>query len=182
MITKYLAKFILWIFGWKVLGKAPIEKKHVTLIVPHTANIDFFMGKLANWAMGVEPKLLVKKEAFNFLTAPIIRMWGGIAIDRKNGQSVVPQVVKMFEENEEFVLGIAPEGMRKRNPDWKTGFYRIADAAKVPICCAFIDFGKKEMSMEKMFIPTGDMEKDMIEIKSFYKDKVGYHPEKFAIE
>ena len=182
MIAKSLAKSILWIFGWKVLGKAPTEKKYVTLIAPHTANIDFFMGKLANWAMGVAPKLLVKKEAFTLLTAPIVRMWGGIPIDRSKGRSVVPQVVDMFNENEYFVLGIAPEGTRKRNPDWKTGFYRIADAAKVPICCAFIDFGKKELSMEKMFMPTGDMEKDMIEIKSFYKGKVAYHPEKFAID
>jgi len=182
MIAKNLAKFILWVFGWKVLGKIPTEKKYVTLIAPHTANIDFFMGKLANWAMGLEPKLLVKKEIFTFLTTPIIRMWGGMPIDRSKGSNVVSQVVKMFEENETFILGIAPEGTRKRNPEWKTGFYRIAVAANVPICCAFIDFGKKELSMERMFMPTGDTEKDMIEIKSFYKDKVGYHPEKFAIE
>ncbi len=182
MIAKKLAKFILWIFGWKILGEAPKEKKYVTLIAPHTANIDFFMGKLANWAMGVEPSLLVKKEIFNFFTTPLIRMWGGIPISRGKGNSVVTQVVKMFEENEKFILGIAPEGTRKRNPEWKTGFYRIAYEAKVPICCAFIDFGKKELSMEKMFTPTGDMEKDMIKIKLFYKNKVGYHPKKFAIE
>lgn len=182
MIAKYLAKFILWIFGWKILGEAPKEKKYITLIVPHTSNLDFFMGKLANWVMGVKPKLLVKKEAFNFVTGPIIRMWGGIPIDRSKGSSVIPQVVKMFEENDEFVLGITPEGTRKRNPQWKTGFQRIAKAANVPICLAFIDFGKKELSMETMYTPTEDMENDMKEIKSFYKDKVGYHPEKFAIE
>lgn len=182
MIAKKIAKFILWLWGWKILGKPPTEKKYVTIIAPHTAYIDFFVGKLATWAMGVEPKTLIKKEVFNFLTAPIVRMWGGIPIDRSKGGSVVPQVVKMFNENEKFILGITPEGTRKRNPNWKTGFYRIANAANVPICCAFIDFGKKELSMEKVFMPTGDLEKDMLEIKSYYRDKIGYHPEKFATE
>ncbi|MEN8118862.1 MAG: 1-acyl-sn-glycerol-3-phosphate acyltransferase [Bacteroidota bacterium] len=183
MIVKYLAKFILWIIGWKVVSKAaPVEKKYVVLIAPHTSNLDFFMGKLANWVMGVKPKVLVKKEIFNFFTSPLLRMWGGVPIDRSKGANVIVQVVKMVNENDEFILGITPEGTRKRNPNWKTGFYRIADAAKVPICLAFIDFGKKELSMENMYFPTGDMEKDMLEIKLFYKDKVGYHPEKFAIE
>lgn len=182
MIKKYLARFIIWIFGWKILGKAPTEKKYVILIVPHTSYVDFFFGKLANWAMGVEPKLLIKKEAFTFMLGPLIRMWGGVPIDRSNSHSVVPDVVKMFDENDEFVLGITPEGTRKRNPNWKTGFYRIAEAAKVPICLAFIDFGKKELSMEKMFTPTGNMEKDIREIKLYYKDKVGYRPDRFAIE
>jgi len=132
--------------------------------------------------MGVAPKVLVKKEAFVPVIGFFIRMWGGIPIDRSKGGGVVQQVVKMFEEKEEFVLGITPEGTRKRNPNWKTGFYRIANAAQVPICLAFIDFGKKELSMEKMFTPTGNMEKDMQEIKLYYKYKVGYKPDRFAIE
>ncbi len=182
MIAKYIAKLILWIFGWKVLGQAPTEKKYITIIAPHTSNIDFIMGKLANWVMAVKPKVLVKKEAFVPVIGAIIKMWGGIPIDRSKGGSVVPAVVQMFAENNEFILAVTPEGTRKRNPNWKTGFYRIADAAKVPICLAFIDFGKKELSMKKMHFPSGDMEKDMREIKQYYKDKVGYKPNQFAIE
>ncbi len=182
MLLRKIAYFILWLIGWKTIGGAPNEKKYVTIIAPHTSNIDFFMGKLANWAMGVKPKVIVKKEAFNFFTSPFIKMWGGIPVDRSKTGGVVAEVVRLFKEKDEFILGITPEGTRKRNPNWKTGFYRIARAADVPISLAYIDFGKKELSMGKMFYPTGDMEKDIYEIKQYYKDKVGYHPEKFAIE
>lgn len=181
MIAKYIAKFILWVFRWRVIGEAPTEKKYIVIIAPHTSNLDFIMGKLTNWVMEVKPKVLVKKEAFVFIFGPIIRLWGGVAIDRSKGSSIIPEVVKMFNDNDEFILGITPEGTRKRNPNWKTGFYRIAVAAKVPISLAFIDFGKKELSMGKLYTPTGNMEKDIFEIKSYYKDKVAYYPDKFAV-
>jgi len=182
MLLGKFARFILWIFGWKIRGEAPKEKKYVVIIAPHTSNLDFFVGKLANWAMGVKPKIIIKKEAFNFFTSPIIKMWGGIPVDRSKSGGVVGEVVRLFQKKDKFILGITPEGTRKRNPNWKTGFYRIAAAAGVPICLSFIDFGKKELSMERMFYPTGDMEKDIYEIKQYYKNKTGYHPEKFAIE
>ena len=91
-------------------------------------------------------------------------------------------MVKLFNEREELILAITPEGTRKRNPNWKTGFYRIAIAANVPVSLAYIDFGKKELSMGKMFYPTGNMEEDIKKVKEYYKDKKGYHPEKFAVE
>ena len=182
MLLQKFARFIVKLIGWKIIGEAPKIKKYVIIIAPHTSNIDFFMGKLANWAMGVKPNVIVKKEAFNFLTSPFIKMWGGIPIDRSKSGDTVSEVVRLFKEKDEFILGITPEGTRKRNPNWKTGFYRIAMAANVPICLAYIDFGKKELSMEKIFYPTGDKEKDIYEIKQYYKDKVAYYPEKFAIE
>lgn len=182
MLLQKFARFILKLIGWKITGGIPHEKKYVTLVAPHTSNIDFFIGKLANWAMGIKPKVLIKKEAFNFITSPFIKMWGGIPIDRSKGAEIIPQVVKLFNEREELILAITPEGTRKRNPNWKTGFYRIAIAANVPVSLAYIDFGKKELSMGKMFYPTGNMEEDIKKVKEYYKDKKGYHPEKFAVE
>jgi 1-acyl-sn-glycerol-3-phosphate acyltransferase len=182
MIAKYLAKFILWVIGWKIDIRIPPEKKYVIVVAPHTSNWDLIIGKLGNWACGLKPKVLVKKEAFTFFAAPLIRMWGGIPVDRSNSGNIIEEVNKLFEENETFVLGITPEGTRKRNPDWKTGFYRIATRANVPIYLGYVDFATKKGGMHQKFVPTGDMEKDMKEIKAYYKNMKGLHPEQFAIE
>jgi hypothetical protein len=67
------------------------------------------------------------------------------------------------------------------NKEWKRGFYFIAQKAQVPIVLAFIDYNKKEMGFGKLFIPTGDVDKDMTEIMSFYKDKQGKFPDRFQV-
>jgi len=35
---KYLARFIMWLGGWRFRGKLPEEKKAVIISVPHTSN------------------------------------------------------------------------------------------------------------------------------------------------
>ncbi len=44
---KYLARFIMWLAGWKYKGELPTEKKAVIISVPHTSNWDFIWGELA---------------------------------------------------------------------------------------------------------------------------------------
>ena len=180
MISKAIAKFILWIFGWKMIGGAPDAKKLVLTIAPHTSNWDFVLGKLASWVTGVNTQIIIKKEMFTFFLGPILKFWGAVPLDRSNTGSVVDDIVKLINEKDEFLLAITPEGTRKRNPEWKTGFYRIAVGAKIPIYYAFIDFKTKTMGMSQRFDPTGDYEKDIIEIKNFFKDMEGYHRNQFA--
>jgi 1-acyl-sn-glycerol-3-phosphate acyltransferase len=182
MIVKYISKFILWILGWKIDIRIPPEKKYVIIVAPHTSNWDYFIGKLTNWATGLRPKVLVKKEAFTFFAGPFVRAWGGIPVDRSNSMDIIEQISKMFEENEVFVLGITPEGTRQRNPNWKTGFYRIAIRAGVPIYFGYINYATKSGGMHQRFMPTGDMEKDIKKIKAYYKDMKGKFPDQFAIE
>jgi 1-acyl-sn-glycerol-3-phosphate acyltransferase len=181
MIAKYLSRFILWTVGWKIDIRIPPEKKYVIAVAPHTSNWDFIIGILAYRATGIKPKVLIKKEAFNFITSPFIRMVGGIPVDRSKTVNLIEQVYKMFDEKDEFVLSITPEGTRKRNPNWKTGFYRIAVRANVPIFFGYVDYATKRGGMQEKFIPTGEMEKDMKEIKAYYKDMKGKYPNQFAM-
>ena len=44
-----------------------------------------------------------------------------------------------------------------------------------------IDYKKKEICSEKVFIPGDDIEADMREIKLYFKDFKGKHPENFTI-
>jgi len=59
------------------------------------------------------------------------------------------------------VLGIAPEGTRKRVDRWRTGFYHIAHAARVPIVPVALNFGAREIQILERFDTTGDVDRDI---------------------
>jgi 1-acyl-sn-glycerol-3-phosphate acyltransferase len=85
-----------------------------------------------------------------------------------------------IRRQKKFHLAITPEGTRQAADEWKSGFYYIALKAKVPILLAYIDYAKKEAGMKAVFYPTGDVENDMLRIRSYYADVTAKHPHKFA--
>lgn len=180
-MLKYFSKAVLRAIGWEMHIDIPENTKCVIITAPHTSNLDLVIGKLGNWAYGIKPKIMIKKEAFNFFISPILRMWGGIPVDRQNAKQIVDQIVKQFEETNNMKLIIAPEGTRKKNIDWKTGFYRIAQKANVPIYLGYVDFKTKKAGIHDIFTPTGNMQKDIMTIKSYYKDMQGFNKKQFEI-
>ena len=80
-------------------------------------------------------------------------------------------------------IAITPEGTRKANPDWHTGFLRIARQAGVPVQLGVIDFGNREIRIHDVFIPTGDMDADLAAVKDFYRRQNcrGRFPDQFAL-
>lgn len=124
----------------------------------------------------------MKREWFFFPLGYIWRWMGGIPVDRKNKNSLTEQMINRFKSKDSFHLAIAPEGTRKKNSDWKTGFYYIAVGAGVPISLAYIDFFRKEVGVAKIFYPTaGKAQEDLLEIKDFYKNIKGKHLERFSL-
>ena len=103
---------------------------------------------------------------------------GGIPVTRENGaaSTIVDQVICAFEESDSLILGIAPEGTRSQVKKWKTGFYRIALGAGVPIVPSYVDSASKTIGFGPVFLPTGDMESDLIILQRFYADKRGVCP------
>ena len=53
--------------------------------------------------------------------------------------------------------------------------------AKLPIFLYGVDFEKKSIVCSKGITPTGDIEKELREIKLYFKDFKGRHPELFTI-
>ena len=181
-MKKMLSRFILWLFGWKIQNLIPEgTKKAVIIAAPHTSNLDFFIGRLAYWKVGVDIKFLIKKEAFKFPYAGLLRMSGGIPVDRSRNNKMVEQISEMMNQKDTFFIMITPEGTRKPNPHWKKGFYHIAMATGVPIAIGFLDYARKEGGIGKILYPTGDYDKDIKVIKDFYRNKTGRHPERFAL-
>jgi len=174
--------FILKQFGWKYEVTVEIPDKSVICVAPHTSNWDYVIGFLFYKSIiNGNLRILAKKELFIFPLNRLFKSMGCIPVDRKKKTSVSEQMVEVFHSEKQLHLAIAPEGTRKRNSKWKTGFYYIALNAGVPITLASIDYAKKEVAIKKNFYPTGDVKSDVDEIKNYYKDIQAKYPERFAI-
>jgi 1-acyl-sn-glycerol-3-phosphate acyltransferase len=182
MLKKFFGKTMLKIFGWKIVGDFPDEiKKAIIIEAPHTSNWDFLIGHLYNFATNMKPTVIVKKELFVFPLNLILKALGGMPIDRKSPKGFVEQMIDAFENKDFLRLVFTPEGTRKKNPNWKTGFLRVAYGAKVPIIMTYIDYKKKELGTLGMYQPKFNLELDMQNIKKYYKNITAKYPDKFAI-
>jgi 1-acyl-sn-glycerol-3-phosphate acyltransferase len=176
---KKLNAFLLKLLGWKSSLRVDIPPKSVICVAPHTSNRDFFIGMLFYQSVIGKPHFLMKKDWFFFPLGYLLRSLGGIPVNRKKKTSLSEQMVKLFNSKKYFQLAIAPEGTRKRNAQWKSGFYYIALNARVPISLAYIDYRKKEIGVFDIFHPTGNADQDITTIKQYYKHVRGRYPNDF---
>ena len=114
----------------------------------------------------------------------ILKFFGVIPIDRKKKagglskkNSMVDAMVQLFQEREELVIMITPEGTRKYVPRWKTGFYHVAKRANVPIVLGYLDYKKKHAGIGPVVVPGEDIDKDLDTIMDFYRGVKGKFPE-----
>ena len=181
-MKKAICGFIYYkLLGWKTKVSVPDYDKYIICAAPHTTNWDLFIGKLFMGARGRETGFMMKKDWFFWPLGPIFCWMGGIPVDRSRKTSLVDQMIKIAKSSQKFHLAITPEGTRKANPNWKKGFYYIAQGAGLPIILVAIDYEKKYITAEKVIHPSGDLDKDMREIKLYYKNFKGKYPENFSI-
>lgn len=175
---KVFAKIIFRVSGWKTAGEVPSIKKFVAIAAPHTSNMDFIYGMCAKFIFGIKLQYLGKSQLFRFPFGFIFRALGGIPVDRSSSHNLVAQAVEAFNNHNRFILAMAPEGTRSYAPEWKKGFYYIAKGAGVPILLCYLDFENKIAGIGPTFYPSGNFEKDIEEIKNFYRTIKGKFPEK----
>jgi len=176
---RLIVRFFFWLFGWKIDKHSPEGvKKCVVAVGPHTSNWDFIIGKMAFISFGVNAKFLIKKSLFFFPLGFFMKRMGGIPVDRSKANNLTSKARELFETNENLFLVFTPEGTRSFNPNWKKGFYYIAIEAKVPIYIAYIDYKNKMGGFHSLFEPTGDLKKDILEIKKTHAQFSGKYPEK----
>ena len=169
------------LLGWKADFNCEIPDKCVVCIAPHTSNWDFVMGVLFKSSYKIKANFFIKKEWMRFPTKTLISKLGGIPINRSKKQSTTDVIAAEFAERTQLIIGIAPEGTRKHNPDWKMGFYYIALKTNVPVLLVSIDYKTKTISISKEFFPTGNIEKDLVEIADFYKNITAKIPKNFSL-
>lgn len=181
MIQKICQWFLYKRLGWTKDITQVLPDKYIICLAPHTSNWDMILGQLFEHAEGMKCNFLMKKEWFFWPLGPIFRKMGGIPVWRSKHTSMTDHLAEEAKKREYFGLCITPEGTRSLNPDWKKGFYFIALKAGLPIYLYGLDYQKKLIQCNKVITPSGDVEKDMREIKLYFKDYKGKKPEKFTI-
>jgi 1-acyl-sn-glycerol-3-phosphate acyltransferase len=166
----------LKMFGWQLEGGAPEARKAVVVAVPHTSNWDFPFTLAVAWALGIELRWVGKHTLFAPPFGAIMRSLGGVSVDRRGQNNAVGAIIDLLNRHDELMLVIAPEGTRGRVNRWRTGFYHMAVGADVPIVLGFLDYARKRGGLGEIFVPSGDLDKDMGLIAEFYAEIKGKHP------
>lgn len=176
--VKSIAEFIFFkIWGWQLNGSFPHLDKCVVIVVPHTSWVDFLLGLLVRRVIQKDINFIAKKSLFKFPFGWYFRWMGGTPIDRSKSSNAVLAIVDIFNQHQTFRLALSPEGTRKKVTQWKTGFYYIAKAAKVPIVMAAFDYGKRQIKFSEPQYPTDDIELDFKNYKIFFKGVLGKVPD-----
>jgi 1-acyl-sn-glycerol-3-phosphate acyltransferase len=160
---------LLQLGGWRMVGEFPDIPKLVLIGAPHSSNWDGVWGFAAKLALGLDIKILGKRELFWWPLGPLLRRLGVIAVDRAAASGVVEQVAAMIHGSERFWFGLAPEGTRKHVERWKSGFWKIAKAADVPVLPAYFDYPERVIGIGAPFDLGEDMAADIARIQRWYR-------------
>ncbi len=167
--------------GWQVQGTLPPEaSKSVLIAAPHTSNWDLPYTLMLAFVLRLNVYWIGKASLFRWPFGPVMRWLGGIAVDRSRSNNLVAaSAAALVNADGPTQLVIPPEGTRGKTRQWKTGFYYIALEARVPIVLAFVDYERKVGGLGPLFTPTGDVERDLAQIKLFYAPIKGRRPTQF---
>ena len=179
-LTRIFSRIVLFLMGWRIRNEPLEEPKYVMIGVYHTSNWDFFIGYLVMTAIGLNLSWVGKHTLFRKPYGWFLRWIGGIPVNRELTTNFVDQVVKKFNNVDQLIVAMSPEGTRKKTEGWRTGFYYIARGAHVPVIPGFLDYSKKEGGIGKPIHLTGNIETDIIKFQEFYSGITGKYPEKMT--
>lgn len=171
-----LGRAAMRLSGWRFDGALPELPKYVLIVAPHTSNWDFPVGLAAMFALDLDARWFMKDSMFRGPFGRLFRALGGRPIRRESSEGVVAEVAGMIRTEPHFVLAIAPEGTRKQVSDWRSGFYRIAESAGVPIVPVRFDFRRREIGIGAPMRPTGNLAADVAALKALFRPDMARNP------
>ena len=171
------SRFILTLCGWRFFDLPGRPRRAVLIEYPHTSNWDAFYALLVKLALGLDAHWAGKDNMFCPPFGGLLRKMGGVPVNRRERTGFVEQMVAEFAARQRFTLAIAPEGTRSLTAGWKSGFYRMALAAQVPVALGFMDYARREGGILAYLTLTGDRDADLAAIARHYADRPGKCPE-----
>jgi len=174
--SRVVGRTLFSAMGWRIEGEFPPQPKLVAIVAPHTSNWDFIVGILAVFAIGIRARFIAKHQLFKPPLGWLMRWFGGIPVNREAPQGMVPQAVAAIERTQSVFLAITPAGTRSSSKPWKSGFYRIAVAARVPIMPIAFDGEHKTIRLFPAFAPSGDYEADLPKLRAHFEGVRGIKP------
>lgn len=175
-MLKYLARCLLSLFGWTLIAPPTRPLRAVAIAYPHTSNWDALHAQLGNLGLGLKAHWVGKDTLFRWPFGGLLRWLGGIPVDRRAANGFVAQMVAQFTQRPELLLVLAPEGTRKLTAGWKSGFYRIALEAGVPVALTTVDYARREVGILAVLDLSGDPQADIAAIAAVYAGRQGRIP------
>jgi 1-acyl-sn-glycerol-3-phosphate acyltransferase len=181
-----LARAVMRGLGWRVAfdGRLP-ARQGVVIVYPHTSNWDLVWGLLAKWSIGL-PLVFWGKEAL--FRVPLFGRWlrwlGGVPVERNAPTGAVGAMAERLAQArtaDRFMwLALSPEGTRGWRPAWRSGFYRVALQAGVPLGVAWLDYRSRTVAVAGFLHLTGDEAADMASVARLLAPAHGRHPHQAA--
>lgn len=178
MIRRALAGLYWRLSRWRLVSdpQPPAATPRVLIGAPHTSNWDAVLMLAISWTHGIEIRWLGKRQLFAPPFGWLMRALGGMPVDRANPGRLVAEIVEL-EAARPFSLVVTPDGTRSGGAGWKSGFYRIARGAGLPVTLGYVDRTTMTCGLGPTIELTGDVAADMDVIRAFYADKAGLRPE-----
>ncbi len=177
-LTRAVGRGVLRLLRWRVEGTIPNRDKLLVVVAPHTTGWDFPIAMVTLLAIGVRASWLGIDWVVRY---PFMKTIGGISVDRGERQGLVPRAIAEFKNRSQYFLGLSPEGSRQKVVPWKTGFYRIAVGARVPMLLVSIDQHNKVIRIGPLIYPSGNYNADMDTlIRPFYNEYVDRYSDRFG--
>lgn len=172
-VANFIGRTAMRLSGWRFAGELPDLPKFVITVAPHTSNWDFVIGVMALFTLDIRLNFIGKHTLFSGFFGSLFGRWlrslGGIPADRTKAHGLVGEVVDAFKANDRMILALSPEGTRTLSKGFKSGFLHIAQGANVPIVLAYFDFPNRTVGFGPLFVPSGDVARDMKAILDFYR-------------
>ena len=155
--------------GWRVEGEFPNVARCVVAVAPHSSNWDFVHGVAVVFATGLRVSFVAKHTLFKGPLGRFLRWVGGIPVDRSQPHGFAEGVVQAFGQAEALWFAITPEGTRTRVTRFKTGFYRVAQAAEVPIFPVAFNYRRRRIILLPLVIPSLPVEQGVAEMEKLFE-------------
>ena len=177
-VAAAFGRLLLGLGGWQLRGAFPDLPKAVLIVAPHTSNWDFLLGACVKLALRLGGRFVGKHTLFRGPLGPVMRGLGGIPVDRSAATGFVGAAVAELRTAERMILILAPEGTRKRT-SWKSGFWRIATEAGVPVIPVAFDYSNRQVVFLPPFSPSGDYERDLTALRGLYSARMALIPRNY---
>ncbi len=175
VFSRAFGRAVLRLGGWRMVGNWPEVDKVVVIVAPHSSAWDAIWGIAAKVGMGLGLVFIGKKEAFWGPLGWLLRKFGGVPVNRSAPGGIVDQVATQIREAERLWFVLAPEGTRRKVENWKTGFWKIARRAEVPVFCVGFNYPDRTIRLGELVTLTDDMDADLKRIRALFAGYQGKH-------
>jgi len=164
-VLRRLGRRVLAWMHWCAEGHFPDSPRLVVVIAPHSSMLDFVIGAAVLYVLGLRVAFIAKHTLFRWPLGGFMRWLGGIAVNRAQPENIVGTMTAAFSSKEKLWLVITPEGTRREGARFKSGFYRIARAAGVPILPVYFNYRRKVIGFLPLLQPVAGVETGVAQVR-----------------